>query len=62
MASREDRSRTLVQAEPIRTTATRAANAVKVRGLPEFKSPGLRSLAHGSDHLGLQMGQYWYEL
>src|SRR6516164_8085977 len=40
--SKADRSRAMVQIEPIRTTATRAANAVRVRALPGFKSPSLR--------------------
>jgi hypothetical protein len=32
----QDRSRTLVQAEPIRTPATRAANAVELAALTEL--------------------------
>src|SRR5262249_1155926 len=43
--SRKDRSVALVQLEPIRTTATRAADAVRVRALPGFKSPSLRRAA-----------------
>jgi hypothetical protein len=41
--STRDRPGRLVQVEPIWTTATRAANAVRVRALPGFKSPSLRS-------------------
>jgi hypothetical protein len=41
--STRDRPRALVQAEPIWTAATRAANAVRVRALPGFKSPSLRT-------------------
>src|SRR5215472_65288 len=41
--SREDRPKTLVQAEPRGTATIRAANAVRVRALPGFKSPSLRS-------------------
>ena len=41
--SSHDRPRMLVQPEPIRTVATRAANAVRVRALPGFRSPSLRS-------------------
>ena len=39
----EDRPRGLVQLEPIRTAATRAANAVGCNHPPGFKSPILRS-------------------
>ena len=38
-----DQPRTWVQVERIWTASPRAANAVRVRALPEFKSPSLRS-------------------
>ena len=41
--SSQDRPRMLVQPEPIRTVATRAANAVGCNHPPGFKSPILRS-------------------